>query len=97
MGTRKGQIEEDTDMVNPVRGDERRGQDDDEGKGSNVRVVQIENAYHEKLRARLGQGTDRGPAPATGDPGSGGIEPGPAPAGPVIYNDDGSIFKRPSR
>lgn len=91
-------------MATKARGDERKGQDDDEGHGSNVRVVQIENAYHEKLRDRLRQaggplepgGTGphtaehadaRDSAPDGGD--------GPAPARPVIYNDDGSVYKRP--
>ena len=78
-------------MVNRVRGDERRGEDGDEGQGDNVRVVQIENAYFEKLKARLGSKPATG-TPATAEPSGG---DGPAPAGPVIYNDDGSIYKRP--
>ena len=70
-------------MATRARGDERRGQDDDEGQGGDVRVVQIENSYFEKLKERLGTGTDRGPAPATAEP--------EKPKGPgfVIYGDDG--------
>ena len=77
-------------MANRVRGDERRGQDDDEGHGSNVRVVQIENAYFEKLNDRMGQQPVAGKIEHEPDGGD-----GPAPAGPVIYNDDGSVYKRP--
>lgn len=91
MGARKGQPEEDYDMANRVRGDERRGEDGDEGQGSNVRVVQIENAYHEKLRERLGAGVK--PEPVTDTPAT--AEPERQPAGPVIYNDDGTVYKRP--
>ncbi len=81
-------------MVNRVRGDERRGEDGDEGQGDNVRVVQIENAYFEKLKARLSQGGGGGTGPfaPTAEPSGG---DGPAPAGPVIYNDDGSVYQKP--
>ena len=72
-------------MANPTRGDERRGEDGDEGHGSNVRVVQIENAYHEKLRARLRQDQkpEPGPGPATAEP-----EKRKNP-GFTVYGDDG--------
>ena len=73
-------------MANRTLGDERRGEDGDEGQGDNVRVVQIENAYFERLRERMGS------KPATGT--SATAEP-EKPAGLVIYNDDGSIYKRP--
>lgn len=87
---------EDIDMVNPVRGDERRGADGDEGRGDNVRVVQIENAYHEKLRERLSQGGGvgdrehvrmrRGHVEPGGEAGP--VAPAKKP-GFVIYGDDG--------
>ncbi len=85
-------------MTNRVRGDERRGEDGDEGHGNNVRVVQIENAYHEKLRERMGQ--QPGFTPLTPEEAAWvsrllGPEDEKRPPGPVIYNDDGSIYKRP--
>lgn len=91
MGVRKGQIEEDYAMVNRVRGDERRGEDGDEGQGDNVRVVQIENAYFERLRERLGTKVEKLSGPTTAEA----EKPEPGPAGLVIYNDDGSVYKRP--
>ena len=77
---------EEYDMATRVRGDERRGEDGDEGQSGDVRVVQIENSYFEKLKERLGQGGD-GPAPATAEP--------EKPKGPgfVIYGDDGHPLK----
>ena len=74
-------------MATRVVGDERRGQDDDEGRGDEVRVVQIENAYFEKLKARIAAGTvvvdTLASISATGEPDK--------PKGPgfVIYGDDG--------
>ena len=88
-------------MANRTRGDERRGEDGDEGQGNNVRVVQIENSYFERLRERMGQ---QQPAvsgtgiPASGEPEEKPAEPSSLCSGrsaPVIYNDDGSIYKRP--
>jgi len=71
-------------MAARVRGDERRGEDGDEGRGGDVRVVQIENSYFEKLKERLGSGhkSDTG-IPATAEP--------EKPKGPgfVVYGDDG--------
>lgn len=74
-------------MATKARGDERRGEDGDEGQGSNVRVVQIENTYFEKLRERLESGSIFFPSTTMGEP--------EKPAAPVIYNDDGSVYKRP--
>jgi hypothetical protein len=92
-------------MATRVRGDERLGQDGDVGnEGLRTEKVQIENSYFtrlaqraktaEKLRNRLGQqaaisgtGTPASEDVATGEP--------EKPAGPVIYNDDGSIYKKP--
>lgn len=74
-------------MATKVRGDERRGQDDDDlfdpGTG---RKVQIENSYFEKLKARLsqGDGTTTGRFPATAEPGN-----KPKSPGFVVYGDDG--------
>lgn len=77
-------------MATRVRGDERRGEDGDEGRGGDVRVVQIENAYFERLKARLGQ------QPAPGTPSMAEVEKTePEPVGPVVYNDDGSVYKKP--
>ena len=73
--------------VAKVVGDERKGQDDDEGHGDGVRVVQIENSYFEKLKMRLGPGTDRGPGPAV-------AEEKPQVSKPTIYNDDGSVYRQ---
>ncbi len=71
-------------MANRVRGDERRGEDGDEGRGNNVRVVQIENAYFDKLRERLNQGGDGGSAGApTAEQDEKRVP------GFVIYGDDG--------
>jgi hypothetical protein len=83
-------------MATRVRGDERLGQDGDVGnEGLRTEKVQIENSYFEKLRNRLGQqaaisgtGTPASEDAATGEP--------EKPAGPVIYNDDGSIYKKPA-
>lgn len=80
-------------MGTRVRGDERLGQDDDEGKGGDVRVVQIENAYFEKLNARLKTGVSQDSGPL--EPGGTGPHIEPEKPGPVIYNDDGSIYKKP--
>ncbi len=91
-------------MAKREMGAERLGQDDDEGNaGLRTEKVQIENAYFEKLRARLGQqlGSDQATAdPITPDDGNTlaaleRLEEAEKPAGPVIYNDDGSVYKRP--
>lgn len=85
-------------MAKRVLGDEARGQDDDEGNaGLRTEKVQIENSYFEKLKTRLRNGgvtvwdlTALEPTTA---------EPEGTPAGlsssAVIYNDDGSIYKKP--
>lgn len=75
-------------MATKARGDEHRGQDDDEGHGGDVRVVQIENAYFERLKARLSQQSPPVFGKVTHEPDGG---DGPAPAGPgfVVYGDDG--------
>jgi hypothetical protein len=70
-------------MATKARGDERRGEDGDEGRGDNVTVVQIENSYFERLRERMGQGGGSGNAPATAEPEK------PKKPGFVIYGDDG--------
>ena len=67
-------------------GSENRGGDDDgDSAGLTTKKVQIENAYFEQLKERMGQ------KPATGVPATGGSD---KPAGPVIYNDDGSVYKK---
>jgi hypothetical protein len=75
-------LKKDIDMATKARGDERRGEDGDEGRGDNVTVVQIENSYFEKLKARLSQ------QPATGTPATAEPEK-PKKPGFVIYGDDG--------
>ena len=81
--------------VAQVKGDELRGQDGDVGGGGTEKKVQIENAYFDKLRARLA-------AVGVGG-GSGGVTAGDtlaeldaleaaeAPKNPgfVVYGDDG--------
>ncbi len=70
-------------MANRVRGDERQGEDGDEGRGDNVRMVQIENAYFERLKARMAQQ----PAPVFGKDMA--KPEKPKKPGFVIYGDDG--------
>ncbi len=72
-------------MAAKVQGDERRGQDDDEGSGPNVKKVTPENRYFDKLRERLGTGTKPEAAPATAEP----VRPSPG----IIYGDDGHPIK----
>lgn len=69
-------------------GGEARGKDDDgEPIPGEERKIEIENTYFEKLKERLGQQQPDAGIPATAEP--------EKPAGPVIYNDDGSVYKRP--
>jgi hypothetical protein len=63
--------------------------DAEEGKPLPVRKVEIENKYFEKLKARLGQQPGFTPEPST-------AEMEEKPAGPVIYNDDGTVYRRPT-
>lgn len=75
--------------VAKVAGDERRGQDDDEGPvvpGGELRKVQIENSYFEKLKARLGT-VPGGTGPHT-------EETEQKVSQPTIYNDDGSVYRQ---
>lgn len=81
-------------MAARVRGDERLGQDDDDAPDPGARKVQIENSYFERLKARLASGVAS--QPVTGSPATGEAEKTePGPAGLVIYNDDGSIYRKP--
>jgi hypothetical protein len=67
--------------------------DDDEGVSPlPTRKVEIENKYFEKLKVRLGKRPDNPPEPATGAEENRSEN---QPAGPVIYNDDGTVYKRP--
>jgi hypothetical protein len=69
-------------------GSEARGGDDDgDPVPGKERKVEIENAYFEKLKARLGQQPTFTPEPTTAEP--------EKPAGPVIYNEDGSVYQKP--
>ena len=75
-------------------GSEARGADDDgdaDPSSSDERKVQIENAYFEKLKERLSQGGGDGTGPFE----SATAEDEKRVPGPVIYNDDGSVYKRP--
>jgi len=73
-------------------GSERRGQDDDGGApAGSEQVVQIENAYFEKLKERLGQKPALTPDSAMPDDS---MWPD-KPAGPVVYNDDGTVYQKP--
>ena len=83
-------------------GDARHGNDDDEGRGENVKVIVSENSYFEGLRERLRGSLGRSQdAPAKGglaDLGSGAegdVIEGNKDVRPkqVIYNDDGSIYR----
>lgn len=68
-------------------GSEARGEDDDgDSAPGEERKVEIENTYFEKLKARLGQRPAFTPEPTTAE--------AKEPAGPVIYNADGSIYRR---
>ena len=71
-------------------GSEARGEDDDGDPVSREteKKIQIDNAYFDKLKARLSQQPGFTPLSVTGGPQE-------QPAGPVIYNDDGSVYKRP--
>ena len=69
-------------------GDEAGGGDDDgDSAGLTMKKVQIENAYFERLRERLSQHPAFAEEQATGE--------AEKPAGPVVYNDDGSVYRRP--
>lgn len=79
-------------MAPRVLGDERRGQDDDDGPpAANERKVDIENAYFEKLKGRLNTGGGSGNAPATAEHADARDSAPEKPKGPgfVIYGDDG--------
>ncbi len=68
-------------------GSEARGEDDDgDPPPQKEKVVQIDTSYFDKLKARLNQQ----PAPTYG---SDKAEP-EKPGGPVIYNDDGTIYRK---
>ncbi len=78
--------------------------DDDDGAAPlPERKVQIENRYFEKLTARLKQqrpdNRPANPLEPTGEAEENRPDnrPEDRPAGPVIYNDDGSVYKKPVR
>ncbi len=76
-------------MVKRAWGDEARGEDDDGDPAPRPteKKVQIDNAYFDKLKERLIQQFLLTPEPTTAEQ--------ETPAGLVVYNDDGSVYKRP--
>ncbi len=82
-------------------GEARRGEDDDGDpivQGETTKV-QIDNRYFDKLKARLGQqpkSTSLTPEEAAWASKLLGPEDEKRPPGLVIYNDDGSVYKRPN-
>lgn len=80
-------------------------EDDDDNGAAPIpeQKVQIENRYFEKLMARLKQqrpdNRPGNPLEPTGEAENNRPEdrPDDRPTGPVIYNDDGTIYKRPAR
>jgi hypothetical protein len=79
-------------MTKRVWGDEARGGDDDgDAVPGGEQKVQTENSYFEKLKARLDQKPVLTPDSAMSDDS---MWP-KKPVGPVIYNDDGTVYKRP--
>lgn len=82
-------------MANREWGAEAQGGDDDgDAAPAKERKVDIENAYFERLKKRMAFGVR--PRSATQSVNFGvGLTEQEKSTGPVIYNDDGSVYRKP--